>query len=125
LLDEGAEGGPGTTAAMLIALGPLAMVQMGEKLEPGSKLETGLSQFLLQLWGLPEKLTNLSDFLHNQPEGNTLEVEQAIYASRKVWLNRESRDVELDMEYLKSLGLAAKVDEWTTQIKSRSNRDTI
>ena len=125
LLDEGAEGGPGTTAAMLIALGPLAMVQMGEKLEPGSQLETGLSQFLLQLWGLPEKLTNLSDFLHNQPEGNTLEVEQAIYASRKVWLNRESRDVELDMEYLKSLGLAAKVDEWATQIKSRSNRDTI
>ncbi|MBT4274872.1 MAG: response regulator [Deltaproteobacteria bacterium] len=125
LLGEGAEGGPGTTAAMLIALGPLAMVQMGEDLNPGSQLEAGLSQFLLQLWGLPEKLTQLSDNLHHQPAGNTLEVEQAIYASRKVWLNRQSREVELDVDYLKSLGLVAEVEEWTTRIKSRSNRDTL
>ena len=125
LLDEGAEGGPGTTAAMLIALGPLAMLQMGQTLAPGSQLETGLSQFLLQLWGLPEKLTSLSAFLHNQPDGTTLEVAQAIYACRKVWLNRDSRGVELDMDFLKSLGLANKLEEWTAQIKSRSNRDTL
>ena len=124
LLGEGAEGGPGTTAAMLIALGPLALVQMGAALEPDSQLETGLSQFLLQLWGLPEKLTSLSGFLHNQPDGSTLEVPQAIYACRKVWLNRHSGEVELDMDFLKSLGLSAKVEEWAAQIKSRSNRDT-
>jgi len=124
LLGEGPEGGAGTTAAMLIALGPLALVQMGQPTNaPALKLETGISQFLLRLWGLPEKLVTLSKWLDNRPDEIGMEVPQAIYAARKVWLNRHSKQVELDIDFLKSLGLGSELERWTAQIQSRSNRD--
>ncbi len=123
LLGEGPEGGPATTASMLVALSSLALLQMGDVVESSPKIEHRLNQFILRLWGMPEKLVNLSRWLDNQPDGSTLEVQHAIYAARQVWLERGSREANLDIGFLKSLGLASEIESWTTQIQSRIKRD--
>ena len=123
LLGEGPEGGPGTTSAMLIALSPLALLQMGNIVESGPKIEQRLHQFLLRLWGMPEKLVNLTRWLDKKPDGSTLEVAHAIYAARNVWLERTDPKAGLDIDFLKSLGLAAEIESWTLQIQSRVKRN--
>ena len=103
---------------MLIALSPLALLQMGNIVESDPKIEQRLHQFLLRLWGLPEKLVNLTRWLDNKPDGSTIEVAHAIYAARNVWLERADPKAGLDID-LKSLGLAAEIESWTLQIQSR------
>jgi|MDSW01.2.fsa_nt_gb DNA-binding NarL/FixJ family response regulator len=123
LLGEGPEGGPATTGSMLVALSSLALIQMGDIVESTPKIENRLNQFILRLWGLPEKLVNLSRWLDNRPDGSTLEVPHAIYAARHVWLMRGSQEAGLDVDFLKSLGLASEIEAWTSQVQSRIERD--
>lgn len=125
LLDENSDGGPATTAGRLIGLGALAMVQMGYQTDGPSQNANRVTQFLLRLWGLPQNLVCLPTWLDNQPDGSTLDVPQAIFASRNAWRYQNSTDRALDIDFLKSLGLGARVDTWNAQIQSRNNRGNL